>query len=374
MASSVFPTVTTGVTVQTATNGGLTGDGSAGDKLSIDLATIPAPGADTQVMFNDAGVLGADSGLTYDKTTNVLTVDGNVLVKGLFSDGLITSGSDRSGMRAVVDLTPVAAPLNYKAASTEINILQNVAQTNQATYMGIYSYGSIDGSADAHAMYGSPTDVENYNTATVGSVFAIPGQVFNYESGTITNAAGLYGLVDNAGTGTITNAWGSYASITNDDVGEITNGVGYWAETPTNGGGGTFTNYFAFYSADLAGSDVAQPYYYWADSQGVYRIREDTVADTASFPQAIPALYNPRFTKYTPGAADYERIIEQWVSNVAVFGAEKGGTGTLRGLKLTGGSLNFASTLVTPASSGTRYLIIDTAGNVTSSASAPSGT
>jgi hypothetical protein len=35
-------------------------------------------GADTQIQFNDSGTLGGDADLTYNKTTNVLTVNGNV--------------------------------------------------------------------------------------------------------------------------------------------------------------------------------------------------------------------------------------------------------------------------------------------------------
>jgi hypothetical protein len=53
--------------------------------------------------------------------------------------------------------------------------------------------------------------------------------------------------------------------------------------------------------------------------------------------QAIEALYNPQFTKYTPGATNYERIIlGQWNTNVAEIGTEAGGTGTLRPLLLLG--------------------------------------
>src|SRR5213078_3876850 len=53
-----------------------------------------------------------------------------------------------------------------------------------------------------------------------------------------------------------------------------------------------------------------------------------------SFPQAVPAQYNPRFTKYTPGLANYERLVTQWESNVAVLTTEKGGTGVTRALRL----------------------------------------
>jgi len=41
-------------------------------------ATGPVAGSNTQVIFNDAGVAGASANLTFDKTTNLLTVNGNI--------------------------------------------------------------------------------------------------------------------------------------------------------------------------------------------------------------------------------------------------------------------------------------------------------
>jgi hypothetical protein len=44
----------------------------------------PGPaGLNQEVQFNDSGVLGSDSGLTYNKTTDVLTVVGGVIVSGI---------------------------------------------------------------------------------------------------------------------------------------------------------------------------------------------------------------------------------------------------------------------------------------------------
>ena len=40
-------------------------------------------GLNGEVQFNDSGVLGSDSGLTYNKTTDVLTINGAALVAGI---------------------------------------------------------------------------------------------------------------------------------------------------------------------------------------------------------------------------------------------------------------------------------------------------
>lgn len=49
----------------------LAGGGTLGGDLTL---TFTTPGADTQVLFNDGGVPGADADFTWDKSTNTLTV------------------------------------------------------------------------------------------------------------------------------------------------------------------------------------------------------------------------------------------------------------------------------------------------------------
>lgn len=44
---------------------------------SFNTLTPTPAGSDTQVQFNDGGAFGADADLTWNKTTNVLTINGN---------------------------------------------------------------------------------------------------------------------------------------------------------------------------------------------------------------------------------------------------------------------------------------------------------
>lgn len=104
-----------------------------------------------------------------------------------------------------------------------------------------------------------------------------------------------------------------------------------WITKPSLSGG-TIGNMFGIYGADLTGV-ATNAYAYWYDSPGVFRIKSD----------GVMAYYNPSFTKYTPGATDYERIVQQWNSNVAEIGTEAGGTGTLRPLRLLGPSVEAVS-------------------------------
>jgi hypothetical protein len=111
---------------------------------------------------------------------------------------------------------------------------------------------------------------------------------------------------------TIENAYGYYSYLSN--FGAITNAFGFWQNDLT----GVATN----------------PYFLWYDSPGVFRVKGD----------GVMAYYNPAFTKYTPGAANHERIVQQWNSNVAEYGTEAGGTGTQRALRLLGSSIEAKAT------------------------------
>ena len=53
-------------------------------------------GSDTQVQFNDDGAFSGDSGLTYNKTTNFLTIDGGIATNGIAGQTVVfnESGAD----------------------------------------------------------------------------------------------------------------------------------------------------------------------------------------------------------------------------------------------------------------------------------------
>lgn len=184
---------------------------------------------------------------------------------------------------------------------------------------------------------GLETEIASGNVHDFTSINGLTSQLVHYGSGS-TNAGGLYttaftGAIANEGGGTIPNAWVFNAQI-NNDSGNVTEARGFTADP--FGGVGTYGTIYSFWSA--AQTHATNNYYSWFDSRGVRRVKEDATYDSVG--QAIEALYNPQFTKYTPGAANYERVVlGQWNGNVAEIGVEKGGTGTLRSLKLIGASL-----------------------------------
>lgn len=104
---------------------------------------------------------------------------------------------------------------------------------------------------------------------------------------------------------------------------------------------------FGSWMNDFGPIGSANPYYTWYDSRGVGRCKEDSTFNSVG--QVICVVYNPQFAKYTPGLANYERIIYgQWNSNVAEMGAEAGGSGTLRGLHLLGSFIDVGTTAGSP--------------------------
>lgn len=149
---------------------------------------------------------------------------------------------------------------------------------------------------------------------------------------------------------------------------------GTYFTMPEVGGAAGVTTLAAHWVGNLIGSAVS-PYAFWYDGGAGADCNSGAV--TRINDVGIFAYYNPCFAKYVPAAIDFERLILRWgdtgvfgTDNVAYVGVEKGGTGAARHLQLIGGGLSFQSTLVTPASAGTRFLCISTTGVVRSSAKA----
>lgn len=69
-------------------------------------------GSDTQVQFNDAGAFGGDAGLTYNKTTDVLTA-GNIIDSGLTASSAVAT----DGSKQLVSVTNTGTGNNVLATS-----------------------------------------------------------------------------------------------------------------------------------------------------------------------------------------------------------------------------------------------------------------
>lgn len=211
--------------------------------------------------------------------------------------------------------------------------------------------------------------IQGYYSAPVSliaknpSVYSGTAVVTQSDGSTFINGLGVVTLVTAASSGGIS---GIESDVNTDNVvGDFTGGLSAFQAYVNFNGAGTLDSGFGYYlgqvkstgvmdsfyglwendlgSINGAGS-ITNPYYSWFDSRGVRRVKEDTTFDSVG--QAIEALYNPQFTKYTPGAVDFERVVlGQWSGNVAQIGTEAGGTGTPRGLELIGPSVKIDGTI-----------------------------
>ena len=163
-------------------------------------------GLDGEIQFNDSGVLGADSGLTYNKTTDVLTVVGGAIVGG-------------------VNVTP-QIQLAFTQANTPSHVANSAASYANSAFSvansasGAASAGSYANSAFARA--NNSLDANNGGTVT-GTITAT-SFITTGSFGNIQGANTIYANNFVANTGFIQFADGSKQ---------------YTANAGSGGGGGT---------------------------------------------------------------------------------------------------------------------------------------
>ncbi len=173
-------------------------------------------GSDTQVQFNDGGNLGGDSGLTYNKTTDSLTITGDLAVNG--SD-ITTSGS---GTATVFNTN--ALTLNLGGAATAITMGDSTTATT--TIRG----GTLVGNTTTQNLFnttattlnigGAATTVALGNTATAAqtvNMFTASTGASTYNFATGAPVGGVSKTL-NIGNG------GAAMSITNINIGTGSSG------------------------------------------------------------------------------------------------------------------------------------------------------
>ena len=132
------------------------------------------PGSDTQVMFNDGGTtLGGDTGFTYNKTTDTLTLGGDIAING----GDITTTS--TGTATVFNTN--ATTLNLGGAATQVNI------------------GASSGDVDIAGA------LQTVDEVVVGTVLGVGKTDPQYAADVNSSSGACLRLIYNASSGTPTN-------------------------------------------------------------------------------------------------------------------------------------------------------------------------
>ena len=133
----VGPTGATGVTGST----GVAGPTGATGVIGSTGATGPVAGSNTEVIFNNNGNAGASANLTFDSSTNLLTVTGNITTTGQLRSNIATGTAP-----LVVSSTTQVANLSVATASsaTTAGTVTTAAQPN-ITSVGTLSSLAVTG-------------------------------------------------------------------------------------------------------------------------------------------------------------------------------------------------------------------------------------
>ena len=93
------------------------------DEVGAGSGAATPGGADTQVQFNDGGALGGDAGLVYDKTTDKLTVGGDIDLDngGTFSTTLQAVTPTANRTVSIPDATGTIGLVNGPTGSIQFN-------------------------------------------------------------------------------------------------------------------------------------------------------------------------------------------------------------------------------------------------------------
>ena len=184
-----------GSNIRTAGMVSASGNMYAANFIGNIAGNITVPGANTQILFNDGGLAGANSGLAFNKTTQVLSVTGNIQSGNLRTVGLISATGNIAGQYFV----------GNGALLTGIIATAGAAITNGSSNVTVAGNGNV-----------TVTVAGNYNVTTFattgvyveGLVSATGNVTGNYIIG---NGALLTGLAATYGNANVANYLPTYS-------------------------------------------------------------------------------------------------------------------------------------------------------------------
>lgn len=175
--------------------GNITADYFIGTFQGNITGNISVPGANTDVLFNNQGNVGATNGLTFDYTSNALAVAGNVTAGGNITGSYILgNGSQLTGLPATysnANVTSLLASFGSNTVSTTGNISGGYFLGNGSQLTGLPATYSNANVTSLLASFGSNS------ISTTGN---ITGGLFTGNGAGLTtiNASNVSGTVANA--------------------------------------------------------------------------------------------------------------------------------------------------------------------------------
>lgn len=172
----------------------------ASNDATLEWATVSGGGgtpggSDTEVQFNDGGSFGGDAGLTYNKTTDSLTITGDLAVNGGDITTSTTTASIFDATATTVNAFGAATTLNlgYDATvSSTTNISTGITASGQTKTIniGTSSAGSSTTLVYLGSTLGSSTIYMQGNVTQIGSTFAMQSSLLSLDSIAMGNAKG----------------------------------------------------------------------------------------------------------------------------------------------------------------------------------------
>ena len=153
----------------TAFPGNVSAPNFIGNVVGNISGNITVPGANTEVLFNDAGLAGASNAFTFNKTSNVLTVNGNISSQNASLGNLATANYVNVAQTLTVSGNGSAANFNagnLLTANYVTGTLTTNAQPN-ITSVGTLTSLTVTGNADAGNVNGGNLVTANFLAGTL---------------------------------------------------------------------------------------------------------------------------------------------------------------------------------------------------------------
>jgi fibronectin-binding autotransporter adhesin len=158
-----------------------TGNVYASNFIGNITGNIDAAGSNTEIQFNDNGLLGASAGLTFNTTGNVLTANGNISGANFLTAGVVSATGNITGnfflgngsQLTGIDATSIQNGNSNVQVYANSNVAVSIAGTSNVavfTTTGISVTGNVQSTSytlGANAVFGTSL------TATTGATLAI---------------------------------------------------------------------------------------------------------------------------------------------------------------------------------------------------------
>ncbi len=159
-------------------------------------------GANTQVQFNDAGAFGGNSSFTFNKTTGVLVVTGNITGGNLTTGGVISATGNITGSFILGNgsqLTGITATTATTAGTVTTNAQPNITSTGTLASLSVSGNANIGNIGTA----GLITATGNINAGNLitGGIVSATGNITGANMFTAGNVTASQ-LISNVTTGT----------------------------------------------------------------------------------------------------------------------------------------------------------------------------